>query len=141
MAKMLFDSHPLVVDPDLAAKIGLNEAIILQQLHYWIVINRKEGKNFKEGYCWTYNSIPAWQEQFPFWSVDTIKRTLGKLRNRGLIVVANYNKMKMDKTNWYRIDYKELEKLRDKDESKKVVDSEHFRNIREDISKNENPTK
>lgn len=37
----LFDIHPLVVDKDIATALGLNEAIILQQVHYWLEINKK----------------------------------------------------------------------------------------------------
>ncbi len=36
MAKLLLNEQPLVVLPELACKIGLNEAIILQQLNYWL---------------------------------------------------------------------------------------------------------
>lgn len=36
MSKLLLDDEPLVILPKLAAAIGLNEAIILQQLHYWL---------------------------------------------------------------------------------------------------------
>jgi len=46
---MLFDKYPLVINPRLAALIGLNEAIILQQVHYWIKLNEEDKKNFEEG--------------------------------------------------------------------------------------------
>ena len=35
-SKLLIDEPPLQVLPSLALKIGLNEAIILQQVHYWL---------------------------------------------------------------------------------------------------------
>ena len=35
MSKLLINEHPLQVLPSLATKIGLNEAIVLQQIHYW----------------------------------------------------------------------------------------------------------
>ncbi|HAH9618369.1 ybl78 [Escherichia coli] len=34
--KLLFAERPLVINTQLAMKIGLNEAIVLQQLHYWL---------------------------------------------------------------------------------------------------------
>ena len=111
MSKLLFDTQPLVIDPCLAKVIGLNEAIILQQIHYWIEINRKTKKNIKDGHVWTYNSLSKWQEQFPFWSESTVKRTITQLKKKGLIVTGKYNKTKMDRTTWYRIDYEELETL------------------------------
>ena len=35
-ATWLFDEHPLVIDVKLAQIIGLNEAIVLQQVNYWL---------------------------------------------------------------------------------------------------------
>ncbi len=61
MSKLLLDEHPLLVLPSLAKKIGLNEAIILQQINYWLIDSKKE----IDGRKWTYNSIKAWNEQFP----------------------------------------------------------------------------
>lgn len=112
MSKMLFDSQPLVIDPDLATRIGLNETIILQQLHYWIIINTKAGKNYVNGYYWTYNSLEGWSKQFPFWSTKTISRTITRLRDKNLLIVDNHNKQRRDRTHWYRINYEELEKLK-----------------------------
>ena len=33
---LLMTSQPIVINRDLACRIGLNEAIVLQQLHYWL---------------------------------------------------------------------------------------------------------
>ena len=112
MSKMLFDSPPLVVDPDLATLVGLNETIVLQQLHYWIIINTKADKNKVNGYYWTYNTVDGWLKQFPFWSKATIKRVISRLKDKNLIIVECHNKKKVDRTSWYRINYEELERIR-----------------------------
>ena len=109
MGKLLFDSPPLVVQPEIAVALGLNEAIVVQQIHYWITLNQKTSKNFRYGYYWTYNSYEDWQKQFPFWSLRTISSIIIGLEKKGIIVSGRYNKMKMDRTKWYRIDYKKLE--------------------------------
>lgn len=100
---LLFIERPLVVNPRLASAIGLNEAIVLQQLHYWLTATaagvEHDGKN------WVYNTMEQWQEQFPFWSVDTIKRAIGALKAAGLISVERLNKHKHDQTNFYTIQY------------------------------------
>jgi hypothetical protein len=111
MSKLLFDTNPLVVDPDLAVKIGLNEAIILQQIHYWIKINESKNRNNHDGYFWAYNTYSQWHKQFPFWSERTIQRIILSLEKNGLITSANYNKLKIDKTKWYRINYETLKTL------------------------------
>jgi len=111
MSKLLYDESPLVVNPTLAQTIGLNEAIVLQQIHYWLVINEKAEHNYRDGFYWTYNSYPQWQEQFPFWSKNTVIRTINRLEAKGLIITSNFNKMPQDKTKWYRIDYDAIPKL------------------------------
>ena len=64
MSKLLLDENPLMIMPQLAVKIGLNESIVLQQIHYWLEINRKADKNKRDGFYWTYNSYKEWQKQF-----------------------------------------------------------------------------
>ena len=46
MSMYLFDDTPIVVNTTLANEIGLNEAIVLQQINYWIEINKIVGKNY-----------------------------------------------------------------------------------------------
>lgn len=41
----------------------------------------------------------------------TIERAMASLKSKGLILTANYNKMKADRTLWYSIDYDILETL------------------------------
>ncbi|MDP4447486.1 conserved phage C-terminal domain-containing protein [Staphylococcus hyicus] len=105
MSKLLIDDYPIQVLPKLAEEIGLNEAIILQQIHYWL----NTSKHNHDGKKWIYNSYPEWQKQFPFWSMITIKRTIYSLEKQKLLIVGNYNKAKFDKTKWYTIDYQTLE--------------------------------
>ena len=106
---ILFNENPLTVNVELARKIGLNESIVLQQIQYWIKINEKAERNYHDGYYWTYNTYQEWQKQFPFWSLRTIRRIFTQLESNGFVVVENYNKLKIDRTKWYRIDYKALE--------------------------------
>jgi hypothetical protein len=117
MSKLLFDEQPLVIDKTLAKLIGLNECIVIQQIHYWLTINQKTNKNYNDGCYWTYNTINEWQEEFPFWSVDTVKRTLAKLRKRNILITGNYNKLKRDRTLWYTINYAELKRLAEEQKS------------------------
>ena len=79
MSKLLFDKHPLVINPELAKAVGLNEAIILQQIHYWTSLNSKENRNFKDGHYWTYNSYTSWRAQFPFWGRNTFDQVFSGL--------------------------------------------------------------
>ncbi|WP_249962444.1 hypothetical protein [Histophilus somni] len=112
MSMYLFDEHPIIANKTLAREIGLNEALVLQQINYWIEINRKTGKNFYEGRYWTYNSIRSWQENdFDYMSFETVKRTFTKLEKQGYLITGNFNKDPRDKTKWYSINEDRLNEL------------------------------
>ncbi|RKW26508.1 MAG: replication protein [Granulicatella sp.] len=108
MNNLLISEPPLQVLPTLAVKIGLNGALFLQQLHYWIL----RSDNVKENTVWVYKSLDEWIEQdFPFMSRSTLKRTISDLKKEDLIITKTFNKMKIDKTNWYTINYQKLESM------------------------------
>lgn len=113
-SKHLFAERPLVVDTTLARILGLNEAIVLQQVNYWIEINKKKNLNFYDDKYWTYNSIKDWREKiFEFWSLDTVRRAFASLEKSGILITGNYNKQKRDKTKWYSIDFSKLDEIVD----------------------------
>ena len=101
MSRLLIDEPPLQVLPSLARELGLNEAIMLQQMHYWLI---KSSHEF-EGVKWFYKTLEDWQTEFPFWSTMTIRRTLTNLEKQKVVRIGNFNKKKFDKTKWYTIEY------------------------------------
>jgi len=107
MEKKIINENPLLILPSLAMEIGLNEAIVLQQIHYWLQIS----DNHIQGHYWVYNTYKDWREQFPFWSTVTIRRILYKLEADGFIITGNYNSSRSNHTKWYTINYKELKNL------------------------------
>ena len=111
MDNLILDEHPLLVMPRLATLIGLNESIVLQQVHYWLKGKEQRQQDYIDGRYWVYNTYEQWQEQFPFWSIMTIRRTMTKLENKGLLIAENYNKAGFDKTKWYTINYNTLNSL------------------------------
>lgn len=115
MSKLLIDDYPIQVLPKLAEHIGLNEAIILQQMHYWLNTSKHSHDDKK----WIYNSYKNWEKQFPFWSNVTIRRTISSLEKQNLLFTGNFNKAGFDKTKWYSINYEILEGV-----SKRVAQNE-----------------
>lgn len=106
MSKLLINESPLQVLPTLAIRIGLNEAIFLQQLHYFLSLSKHE----KDGRRWIYNSSADWQAIFPFWSAPTIRRVIASLEEQKLIITTTqYNQSGFDKRRWFAIDYSALE--------------------------------
>lgn len=88
-------------DIDVANEYGVNEAIMIANFQFWINKNKANDKNYYDGHFWTYNSLPAFVELFPFWSIQNIKTILNRLKEKGIIIVGNYNTNKYDRTNWY----------------------------------------
>jgi DnaA-like protein len=104
---LLINEPPLQVLPTLAIKIGLNEAIILQQVHYWL--NPRFNKNFFKGRYWVRNTYDQWQQQFPFWGEKTIRRAIGNLENAAILV--SFITREFKKVKYYTIDYARVETL------------------------------
>lgn len=88
-------------DVEVAKKYGLEEAIIIYHINYWISKNKANNKHFHDGRYWTYNSMKAFQELFPYLSYKQIRRTLEKLRANNVLITAKYNSLKYDNTLWY----------------------------------------
>lgn len=104
--KLLMDEHPLLVLPELAILLGLNEAIVAQQIHYWVRDTRSGIE--KEGERWIYNTYEQWQKQFPFWSISTIQRTFASLEKSGVLISEQFSAHKRDMKKYYRLDYEQL---------------------------------
>ena len=96
-------------DKDIAKRYGVDAAVMLWNLDYWIQKNKANGKHFYDGLWWTYNSAKAFAELFPFWSAKQVTRILTKLKDEGVIVTGNYNETAYDRTLWYAIRYDILE--------------------------------
>ena len=90
-------------DVDIAKEYGILEAVLLNHLYFWVQKNQAEKKAFRDGKYWSFYTIKAMKELFPYASGDSIKRALKKLRDAGLIEVGNFNANSFDRTNWYTL--------------------------------------
>ena len=104
MSKLLINESPLQVQPSLAMAIGLNEAIFLQQLHYWIGTSRF----VRDGKKWVYNTYSDWLLQLKYMSLPTLKRTIKSLKDQKLVRVERFEKLRSNQVNFYSIDYETL---------------------------------
>ncbi|NLD16629.1 MAG: hypothetical protein GX666_03500 [Tissierellia bacterium] len=112
MSKYFYDSPPMLINPDIALALGLNEAVVIQQMQYWLSINEEAGRNYYEGRYWTYNSLKDWHENyFSFWSFSTVRRTIHRLETLGVFITGTFNFSSSDRTKWYAIDHDVLDKL------------------------------
>lgn len=106
--KLLVNEEHLPVSPSLSARIGIEEALLLQHLSYRL---ETEGVS-KEGYIWYCQTYEDWSKQCFFWNVPKVRRLLRKLENYHIIVSSNrFNRFYTDRTKWYRINYEKLNEL------------------------------
>ena len=104
MSKLLINEPPLQVLPSLAKAIGINEAVVLQQIHYWV----SQKRHLYDGRYWTYNTYEDWNEQFSYMSKSGLRKVIHRLESKGLVMSHNYNKNSFDHTKWYTINYETL---------------------------------
>lgn len=90
-------------DIEIAKKYGIAEAIILKHIYFWVKRNALNEKNCFDGRCWTYNSMKAFAELFPYLTERQVRYTLAKLKDNGLILVGNYNSDPRNRTLWYTL--------------------------------------
>lgn len=129
-SQLLFKDEPLVINRQAAKVLGLNEAIVVQQVHYWLDICRKSKINFHDGRTWTYNTYEAWQkDNFDFWNTRTVNRIFKNLFDKGILLKGNYNKHKYDRKLWVTIDYDKLDQLLNEYESKNAANIEDVKNV------------
>lgn len=99
---VLNDPHPMRISRELAEEIGYNESVVLLQLEYLISISTTQER---DGDLWTYQSLDDLRSNFfPWWSTATIWRVLKSLEAKRLIKIGNYNRLGMDRTQWFALD-------------------------------------
>ena len=115
---LLINESPLQVLPSLAVALGdLEEAIILQQIQYWMN-NPKSGRVGEDGRKYIRDTYKEFLLQFPWMKERTLKRKVKRLEDKKLLIVANLNKSKYDRTKWYSIDYDRLNQFVQMDSAK-----------------------
>lgn len=88
---------------DVAVEVGVEAAVIFQNIAFWCQKNAANEKHFHDGNYWTYNSVKAWHDLMPFFSEKKIPRLVQKLKDCGLIETGNYNRVGYDRTLWYAV--------------------------------------
>ena len=73
-----------------AERYGFEEAVFLHSLMFWYRTNRGNDRNFHDGRWWTYNSVKAFEEVFPWWNGGQIRRIIIRCREKGALLDGNY---------------------------------------------------
>ena len=86
VSSVLFDEPPLLVTPKLATLLGVNAAIFLQQVRFWL----NKSDHVIDGRTWIFNSLDDWHQQLPFWSMRTLTRIIADLEKSGVLLSGNF---------------------------------------------------
>lgn len=103
MGNKTYDEDIMLVSKHVVAEVGLESAILLHKIGSWCESNRRNERNFHDGYYWMYNSVKAFTEEFYFMSRGMVDRYIKKLKDGGYIITGNYNTNQYDRTLWYAV--------------------------------------
>jgi len=103
-SSLLINESPLQALPSLACLVGITGAIILQQIHYWLLISEHN----IEGETWIYNSYDSWAKQFKWLKPRAIQKQILMLEKDGYLISGQFKYKSKNNTKWYRIDYDKL---------------------------------
>lgn len=92
-------------------RLGLNEAIAVQQLHFAVQTFESRVTEL-DGHKWLRADMQWWCEQFPWWSKATIERIWKSLRSLNVVHTSRGRE-----ANVYRIDYGQLRQIEGPDGS------------------------
>jgi hypothetical protein len=88
---------------EIAKAVGVNAAIIFENLQHWCEKNAANGKHFYDGNYWTYNSVNAFGLLFPYMTGKQIRSAIDRLIAEDMIVKGNFNVSAYDRTCWYMV--------------------------------------
>ena len=95
-------------DGAVAEMYGVDGAVFISRLQFWIEKNAANDRHYHEGRYWTYNSLRAMEKLFPFWSRRQIERIVKKLKDKGVLLTANDARDSHDRTLFYALDESKL---------------------------------
>jgi hypothetical protein len=102
------DPTVMRIFPEVAKEIGLNKSIVLLQIAFLI----KRSKTYVEGNWWTWQPIRKLREEyFPWWSNDTVKRTVNSLEADGYLISSQFNLTRYDRTKWYALNIEKCNEI------------------------------
>lgn len=82
----LVPERQLVFSPGLATTIGLDEAILLQQLQGFLDHHQPE---LRDGHAWLSVERALLQRTLPFWSIEDLQRISRSLVDKGVLLVSS----------------------------------------------------
>lgn len=96
-------------DTAYAIAYGVDEALMIRNLQFFITANANRGNNLKDGRYWTYDRLEDFPKHFPYWSIKQIRRIITSLIEQDIIIKDEHNDKWSNRTQWYA--FKDQEKF------------------------------
>jgi len=110
-AKLLIDEPPAQVLKSLAVVLGLEKAIILQQIH-WLLTLESYGQILSDDHKYVWKSAREFsKDYFPFWKPQNIQKHIRGLEAKGVLISHRWRSGSWNQTKFYRIDYERLNNI------------------------------
>lgn len=128
-------------DVGTATRYGVNCAILLQSIYYWVKHNEANGAHFYNDRFWTFNSKRAFEELFPYMGEKQIRNAINTLESEGLVLVGHFSYDARNRTKWYTLTEKGLAECEGfaKDYPENTTDSEPAKRQKGQIALGETP--
>lgn len=132
-SKLLIDETPLTVLPGLVKLIGLEKAVILQQIQY-LTQNPKIGRILDDGQKYIWETAQEFSDNFfPFWKPRTISKHLRELEKLEYLISRQPLAADWNHTKFYRLNYELLnEKI--KKQASTPINSECYFNEHSNVT-------
>lgn len=88
-------------DTGVAEEVGIQAAVIFDNIAFWIRTNERNRRNIHLGKAWMYSSVSAFRDSFPYLSEKQIRNSISILLKNDFLSVGNFNKTKYDRTRWF----------------------------------------
>ena len=89
--------------PEVAARYGVPQAVILDNLSYFINQNMEKGKLHIDGEYWCAKTLQGFEKQMPYFTISKIRRLIDNLKKGKIIEIKKLGKHASDQTNYYCI--------------------------------------
>ncbi len=112
-SERILDSERRSLSAIAAIALGERAAFIVQEINHWTkhYKDKRDKDHFHQGFYWIWNSYKQWRKAFPFIPEPSLKKVILDLERKNILISAEFNRNRGDRTKWYRVNYNVLDKL------------------------------
>ncbi len=87
--------------PSVAVEVGVNAAVLYDNISFWCARNLHAGRHVIDGKAWTYNTYATYAALYPWMSEKMVRCAINLLEEKGYIISGYHSEDKRDRTKWY----------------------------------------